>query len=171
MTSDTKEQSVKSSYTVVYILQGKKEWKVLGTGGWSEVHLCSDMEDGSFRLLAWSVESQEVLLNANINQDCVYKSSKKANFHSFTDENGTKYGLGFHKSEEALVQAQQFLECVVEVIHNFKAQTQQALDLQVPGGEIIEHRKPATTQADLLKKGLISMSDFKPLGVLKILPP
>lgn len=155
--SQTKEQSVKSSYTVVYELQNK-EWVALGNGGWSEVHLCSDVEDGTFRILAWSVETQEVLLNASVTEQCVYKGSKKQNFHSFQSENG-KYGLGFHKSGDALKQADEFLKTVAQVIRQLSDQAG------------MSNVKTGTVQASLVKDGFIEKKDFKPLQALKILPP
>lgn len=161
--SQTKEQSVKSSYTVVYILKNK-EWKVLEKGGWSEVHLCSDSEDGSFRILAWSVDTQAVLLNSNVNEHCTYKASKKDNFHSFTDENKVKYGLGFHKAEDAMKQAQEFLKTVRAVIQNLKDQRDST------GGPALKP-DPSQTQQDLEKRGFIERKNFKPLGELTIMAP
>jgi len=158
--SSTKEQSVKSSYTVVYELRNK-EWVALGNGGWSEVHLCSDTEDGTFRILAWSVETQEVLLNASITENCVYKGSKKQNFHSFQSENG-KFGLGFHKSEDALKQADEYLKTVASVISQLKKQA---------GASRQSTLVPDKVQNSLVNDGLIKKKDFKPLGNLKILPP
>jgi len=160
MSSQTKEQSVKSSYTVVYELRNK-EWVALGNGGWSEVHLCSDIEDGTFRILAWSVETQEVLLNASVTENCVYKGSKKPNFHSFQSENG-KYGLGFHKSEDALKQANEFLKTISSVVTQLKKQA---------AGTRQSTLVPDKVQNSLVKEGLISTKDFKALGNLKILPP
>ena len=45
-------------------------------------------------------------MNCNLTADCDYKK-KSNNFHSFRDENGNLYGLGFHKSESGLKQAVQ----------------------------------------------------------------
>ena len=45
-------------------------------------------------------------MNCNVVAECSYKEKSK-NFHSFTDENGDRYGLGFHKSDSGLKQAQQ----------------------------------------------------------------
>ncbi|ETO21130.1 hypothetical protein RFI_16075 [Reticulomyxa filosa] len=70
-----------------------------------KVHLCCDSSDNTYRLLAWTVKSQQVLLNANCTAECMYKE-KSQNFHSFTDENGQRYGLGFHKSDSGLKQAE-----------------------------------------------------------------
>ena len=58
-TGITHEKSIKSCYAVIYELVGKK-WAVLGEGGWSEVHLCYDSGDNSYRILAWTVKSQNV---------------------------------------------------------------------------------------------------------------
>lgn len=118
MNQNSTETSVKSSYAVVYTLKDKA-WVVSGEGGWSELHLCRDAADGTYRLLAWTTEGAEVLLNANITSDCGYKS-KSMNFHCFTDENGVRYGLGFHKSDEAIRQADAFMEEVKRVIQECK---------------------------------------------------
>jgi len=160
MSSQTKEQSVKSSYTVVYELRNK-EWVALGNGGWSEVHLCSDVEDGTFRILAWSVETQEVLLNASVTENCVYKGSKKQNFHSFQTENG-KFGLGFHKSDDALKQSDEYLKTVASVITQLKKQS---------GASRQSALVPNKVQDSLVSDGLVKKKDFKSLGGLKILPP
>jgi len=117
--SQTKEQSIKSSYIVLYELKDD-EWVPLGDGGWTEVHLCSDCEDGTFRILAWSVETQDVLLNASVTESCVYKGSKKPNFHSFKSEFG-KYGFGFHKAEDSIKLATEFLNTVASVIEQLRA--------------------------------------------------
>lgn len=171
MSGGTNEQSIKSSYTVLYMLKNK-DWQVLGNGGWSEVHLCSDLDDGTFRILAWSVDTQEVLLNSNVNENCVYKASKKSNFHSFTDENSTKYGLGFHKSGDALKQSQEFLETVCAVISDLEggAAISRGKDTDEKTSGALKS-DPKRTHADLEKRGLINKAEYKPLGVLKILPP
>eukprot|EP01084_Bolivina_argentea_P109156 195106_1 len=112
------EKSIKSCYAVVYELDNRK-WVVAGEGGWSEVHLCEDASDSSHRILAWTVKSQQVLMNCNVTSECTYKEKSK-NFHSFSDENGNRYGLGFHKSESGLKQAAHFLKSVIAVIHLYK---------------------------------------------------
>eukprot|EP01084_Bolivina_argentea_P199880 341905_1 len=112
------ERSIKSCYAVVYELENRK-WVVAGEGGWSEVHLCEDALDNSHRILAWTVKSQQVLMNCNVTSECAYKEKSK-NFHSFSDENGNRYGLGFHKSESGLKQASQFLKAVIGVITLYK---------------------------------------------------
>jgi len=116
-TSST-EKSIKSCYAVVYNLDNRK-WVVSGEGGWSEVHLCHDSSDNTHRILAWTVKSQQVLMNCNVTAECVYKEKSK-NFHSFSDENGNRYGLGFHKSESGLKQATHYLKAVVAVIQQCK---------------------------------------------------
>ena len=45
-------------------------------------------------------------MNANCTSECTYKEKSK-NFHSFQDENGHRCGLGFHKSDSGLKQAEQ----------------------------------------------------------------
>merc|ERR1712157_305141 len=57
----------------------------------------------------------QVLMNCNVTSECAYKEKSK-NFHSFSDENGNRYGLGFHKSESGLKQAAHFLKSVIAVI-------------------------------------------------------
>jgi len=159
--SQTKEQSIKSSYVVVYELQNQS-WEPLGSGGWSEVHLCSDCGDGTFRILAWSVDNQEVLMNASVTESCVYKSSSKPNFHTFKSPKG-KWGLGFHKSEEALRMADEFMETVKSVISELRALANKS--------EIYrETTDPGSAQAHLEKRGLINPNKYKSLGMLSILP-
>jgi len=159
--SQTKEQSIKSSYVVVYELR-EAAWAALGSGGWSEVHLCSDCGDGTFRILAWSVETQDVLMNESVTESCVYKESKKPNFHTFKNPNG-KWGLGFHKSEEALRLAEEFSETVKSVISELRSQANKS---QISK----ELSDPASTQKHLVDKGLVDTKKFKSLGVLSILP-
>jgi len=156
--SQTKEQSIKSSYIVLYELKDDS-WVPLGDGGWTEVHLCSDCEDGTFRILAWSVDTQDVLLNASVTESCVYKGSKKPNFHSFKSEFG-KYGFGFHKAEDSIKLATEFLNTVVSVIEQLRA-------LANVNSVISD---PRSTQRHLTKMGLIDPKNFKSLGVLNILP-
>lgn len=156
--SQTKEQSIKSSYIVLYELKDES-WVPLGDGGWTEVHLCSDTEDGTFRILAWSVDTQDVLLNASVTGSCVYKSSKKPNFHSFKSEYG-KYGFGFHKAEDSIKLATEFLSTVALVIEQLRARA---------SGTSVESE--GTTEQHLMKMGLINPDKFKSLGNLKILPP
>eukprot|EP00485_Elphidium_margaritaceum_P006612 CAMPEP_0202691444 /NCGR_PEP_ID=MMETSP1385-20130828/6157_1 /ASSEMBLY_ACC=CAM_ASM_000861 /TAXON_ID=933848 /ORGANISM="Elphidium margaritaceum" /LENGTH=494 /DNA_ID=CAMNT_0049346851 /DNA_START=155 /DNA_END=1639 /DNA_ORIENTATION=+ len=116
--NNSTEKSIKSCYAVVYELQNRK-WVVSGEGGWSEVHLCEDVADDTHRILAWTVKSQQVLMNCNVTAECIYKEKSK-NFHSFADELGNRYGLGFHKSESGLKQAAQFLSSVITVIERCK---------------------------------------------------
>lgn len=131
--ANSTETSVKSSYAVIYTLR-EKAWQVSGEGGWSELHLCKDQADNTYRLLAWTTEGAEVLLNANITSECNYKS-KSMNFHCFTDENGTRYGLGFHKSEEAIGQADTFMNTVKGVITECKrVESMGAPKANIPSG-------------------------------------
>ena len=46
-------------------------------------------------------------MNCIVTAECGYRERSK-NFHSFSDENGSRYGLGFHKSASGLKQAEQF---------------------------------------------------------------
>jgi len=159
--SQTKEQSIKSSYVVVYELQ-QANWAPLGSGGWSEVHLCSDCGDGTFRILAWSVETQDVLMNESVTESCVYKGSKKPNFHTFKNLKG-KWGLGFHKSDEALRLADEFSETVKSVISELRTQANKS---QISK----ELSDPGATHSHLVDAGLVDPKKFKSLGVLSILP-
>jgi len=110
------EQSVCSVYTVVYDFSDEdRSWKVAGSGGWSELHVCEDTADNSFRILAWTHENQEVLVNVNLNHHCDYKE-KSDNFHSFKDESGKRRGFGFHRSDKNLKNAQEFLSVVRDTI-------------------------------------------------------
>jgi len=160
--SQTKEQSIKSSYIVLYELKNDS-WVALGNGGWTEVHLCSDCEDGTFRILAWSVDTQDVLLNASVTASCVYKGSKKPNFHSFKSEFG-KYGFGFHKEANSIKLANEFLQTVRSTIEKLK-------DLANCNAVEREISDPRSTQRHLTQMGLIDPKNFKSLGVLTILPP
>lgn len=118
------EQSIKSCYTVVYDFNDQdRNWVVAGNGGWSELHICQDEQDESYRVLAWTHDSQEVLVNCNLDFRCEYKE-KSENFHSFKDENGQRKGFGFHKSERNLHSATEFLECVNGVLTELKRANQ-----------------------------------------------
>lgn len=120
------EQSIKSCYTVVYDFdEDNRNWKVAGNGGWSELHICQDESDGTFRVLAWTHDSQEVLVNCNLDHRCEYKE-KSENFHSFKDENGDRKGFGFHKSERNLNSAVEFLDCVKTVLTELRRKHQLA---------------------------------------------
>ena len=57
------EKSVTSCYAVIYELNSdSKSWKVAGEGGWSEVHLCHDSFDDSYRILGWTDKSHQVFI-------------------------------------------------------------------------------------------------------------
>lgn len=132
------EQSVCSVYTVVYDFSNEdRSWKVAGKGGWSELHICHDTKDDTYRILAWTHETQEVLVNVDLNHECDYKE-KSPNFHSFKDETGTRRGFGFHKSEKNLKNAKNFLETVRGIIikltpnSNINNQRNHSIIQQVP---------------------------------------
>eukprot|EP00486_Rosalina_sp_Unknown_P002452 CAMPEP_0201565440 /NCGR_PEP_ID=MMETSP0190_2-20130828/4558_1 /ASSEMBLY_ACC=CAM_ASM_000263 /TAXON_ID=37353 /ORGANISM="Rosalina sp." /LENGTH=431 /DNA_ID=CAMNT_0047982941 /DNA_START=95 /DNA_END=1387 /DNA_ORIENTATION=+ len=139
--SQSTEKSIKSCYAVVYELDNRK-WVVAGEGGWSEVHLCEDSLDNSHRILAWTVKSQQVLMNCNVTAECAYKEKSK-NFHSFSDENGNRYGLGFHKSESGLKQATHFLKSVKSVIEQCKVD----LNPSPPEAPLQEYQQPQHKQS------------------------
>jgi len=114
------EQSITSCYAVVYDRGSPgpgqpRQWLMAGEGGWSENHLCEDSIDHSFRILSWTVRSQQVLMNCNVSQKCKY-IKRSANFHEFVDEGGNRHGLGFNKSESAIKQATYFMLAVKGVI-------------------------------------------------------
>lgn len=118
------EESIGSCYTVVYDFAAEdKNWVVAGNGGWSELHVCQDKSDGSYRILAWTHESQDVLVNCNLDHACEYKE-KSENFHSFKDGQGNRKGFGFHKSDRNLQSAKDFLEIVKTVITELRRQNQ-----------------------------------------------
>lgn len=120
------EQSVCSVYTVVYNFSDEdRSWKVAGSGGWSELHVCEDTSDGTYRILAWTHEKQEVLVNVNLNFQCDYKA-KSDNFHSFKDEQGVRRGFGFHRSEKNLKNAKEFLEVVRKVVAKLRKNSQKS---------------------------------------------
>jgi len=116
------EHSIASCYSVVYDFDnGNQTWKVAGNGGWSELHLCQDDSDQppTYRLLAWTHENQEVLVNVNLNFKCEYKE-KSENFHSFKDEDKRRRGFGFHKSVKNLQSARDFFQTVQETITDLR---------------------------------------------------
>lgn len=155
--SRKKEQSIKSAYTVMHQIKNGK-WERIGDSSWSEVHLCSDFEDGSFRILAWSMATQEVLLNATVTSRCVYKRSNKPSFHVFKGDYGKKWGLGFHKCEESLAVAREFLGSVVSIIEQLKHADTKSIDVE-------------KTQFYLAELGLINKLEFKSSAELRIFPP
>jgi len=116
------EKSIASVYTVVYDFSvEKKTWKVAGDGGWSELHICEDKGDQSYRILAWTHETQEVLVNVNLDAKCEYKE-KSENFHSFKDSEGSRRGFGFHRSDRNLVNAEEFKNKVLHTLKKLKAE-------------------------------------------------
>jgi len=110
--TETKKQSAKSTYANIF----KREedgWKPLGNGGWAELHLCYNYENENFRLLAWKLDTEFVILNTQLTKSCTYKISSRPNFYIFRDEKST-YALGFH--EDSLSQASEFAIAVSHVI-------------------------------------------------------
>lgn len=124
VTDSVTEHSVQSCYTVVYdFSEQDRTWQVAGEGGWSELHICLDESDGSYRILAWTHDTQTVLVNVNLDHRCEYKE-KSDNFHSFKDENGLRRGFGFHKSDRNLQSAKDFLEVVRSIITELRRAAQ-----------------------------------------------
>lgn len=118
--ASSNEHSIGSCYTVVYDFdESNRSWKVAGNGGWSELHICYDEQDESYRILAWTHDNQEVLVNINLDHKCEYKE-KSENFHSFKDNNSLRRGFGFHKSQRNLESARTFLSVVQETLTNLR---------------------------------------------------
>jgi len=120
--SSNNEHSIGSCYTVVYDFdETNRSWKVAGNGGWSELHICFDENDQSYRILAWTHDNQEVLVNVNLDSKCEYKE-KSENFHSFKDRDSTRRGFGFHKSDRNLESAKEFLTVVRKTLTELRRQ-------------------------------------------------
>jgi hypothetical protein len=107
------EVSIASAYCVVYELIDS-EWKVAGEG-WSQVHLYKDKNDGSQRIVGWTVLDLVVVINCNVTSTCKYKK-KSDDFHKFTDEEGTVWGFGFYKKEESFAESENFMKMVKAAI-------------------------------------------------------
>eukprot|EP00808_Paulinella_micropora_P000255 g13037.t1 len=111
----TNEISVADVYCVVYVLKDDG-WK--NQEDWSQVLLYRDKSDGSHRIVGFTVQDFEVVINCNIGPTCKY-TKRSADFHRFCDEDGTTYGFGFYKKDRALLEAEKFMACVLEAIgHN-----------------------------------------------------
>jgi hypothetical protein len=111
--SSGSEVSVGSAYCVVYRLENS-EWIVTGEG-WAQVHLYRDLNDGTHRLVGWTVLDFDVVINCNVNSSCRYKR-KSDDFHKFTDEENNTYGFGFYKKEESIAESKKFLNTILDVI-------------------------------------------------------
>ena len=107
-----REVSLRQVYCVVYRLLAN-EWHVTGDG-WSVVSLFRDVDDGSHRLVGWTVDSHAVVLNVLLTPDVRYKA-KTEDFHKMRDEEGRYWGFGFYKKDEALSEANRFMALVLQV--------------------------------------------------------
>ena len=174
------EHSVADMYCVVYRLKGQ-EWVACGKG-WSQIHLYKDLDDGTHRVVGWTVSDYDVIVNANITAKCSYKR-KSSDFHKLATETKQVYGFGFYKKEASLEEAEAFLAEVNKAIgeDRKRAERPPARVRQSTAFEV--HHKSATNtvrdESKMLHKikdrSLDSLWDeelraFK-MGTLRILPP
>jgi len=135
--ASSNEHSIGSCYTVVYDFdESNRSWKVAGNGGWSELHICFDEQDESFRILAWTHDNQEVLVNVNLDHKCEYKE-KSENFHSFKDRDSQRRGFGFHKSQRNLESARTFLDVVQKTLTELRRKANSDVGMQKRAQSII----------------------------------
>jgi len=107
------EISVAEAYCVVYVLSNK-EWQVRGEG-WARVHLYRDPQDNTHRIVGWTVQDSEVVINSNVTASCKYKK-KSADFHKFVDEEDRTFGFGFYKKDDSFADSDKFMEVIEDVI-------------------------------------------------------
>lgn len=135
--ASSNEHSIGSCYTVVYDFDDtNRSWKVAGNGGWSELHICYDEQDQSYRVLAWTHDNQEVLVNINLDHKCEYKE-KSENFHSFKDRDSNRRGFGFHKSQRNLESARTFLDVVQKTLTDLRRSENSSVGMQKRAQSII----------------------------------
>jgi hypothetical protein len=118
------EQSLISTYGVVY-KQTSAEYEVMGDG-WAEVHLFKDNTLGSFRIMGWSVKSEDELVNIPVTPGSNY-IVRSSDFHKFTDEAGNSFGFGFYETEDALTQANHFCLEVSKAIDSLRIKLDETL--------------------------------------------
>jgi len=159
------EHSIGSCYTVVYDFdETNRTWKVAGNGGWSELHICHDKQDESFRILAWTHDNQEVLVNVNLDDKCEYKE-KSENFHSFKDKDSLRRGFGFHKSTRNLESAKDFLRIVQKTLTELRRKAHNHKDVG-------ERTKSIVATVPTLSEGVRSKPpERQPDGTLLIHDP
>ena len=108
---------------VVYRLVSN-EWQVLGPG-WSVVAVYRDRCDGSHRLVGWTVDEYQLVLNVSFSADCRYRA-KSDDFHKLRDDEGRSWGFGFYKREESLREANRLLHLLqairISPMHAHRAQ-------------------------------------------------
>jgi len=135
--ASSNEHSIGSCYTVVYDFdESNRSWKVAGNGGWSELHICFDEQDESFRILAWTHDNQHVLVNVNLDHKCEYKE-KSENFHSFKDRDSQRRGFGFHKSQKNLESARTFIDVVQKTLTELRRKANSDVGMQKRAQSII----------------------------------
>jgi len=114
MSEEEQEISVANAYCVVYTLEDN-DWKVKGEG-WSQVHLYQDKQDNSYRIVGWTVEDSQVVINCNVTLLCQYKK-KSLDFYKFIDEETNTYGFGFYKKNDTFAESEKFMEAVIKAIN------------------------------------------------------
>ncbi len=100
-------------FAILYERKGD-QWDVLNEG-WAEVHLYKDSADGTFRIIAWSSNSEDVLINSNVTHKSKY-AKKAADFHKYVDDAGKIWGFGFYHDENSANKAKDFLAAMQEAI-------------------------------------------------------
>jgi hypothetical protein len=98
------EVSVGTVFAILYERNGD-QWDVINDG-WAEVHLYKDNSDGTFRIIAWSSTSEDVLMNSNLTHKSKY-SKKAPDFHKYVDEGGKIWGFGFYHDENSTNKAKE----------------------------------------------------------------
>lgn len=154
------EVSVANAYCVVYTLDNN-DWKVKGKG-WSQVHLYKDTTDGSYRVVGWTVDDSQVVINCNVSLLCQYKK-KSLDFYKFIDEEENTYGFGFYKKDPSYQESEAFMKAVIIAINTSEENSNL-------GGITDDNQEPTDTgdkqdtteeQPDGLKRG-------KTIGKMKI---
>lgn len=107
------EVSLISIYAIIYH-RDKSDWIVKGIG-WSELHLFEDVKDNSHRLIAWSSETEEVVMNVNISRRSSY-IKKTDDFHKLETGSSGVWGFGFYNDKKTISQANEFMAKVIDVI-------------------------------------------------------
>jgi len=156
------EVSVAEAYCVVYTLSNK-EWKVTGEG-WAQVHLYRDIQDDTYRIVGWTVNDSEVVINSNVTFACKYKK-KSADFHKFVDEEDRTFGFGFYKKDDSFEESDKFMAAITNVIAKESAPEMTETGSPAVGqGVRMEGVKQHTIQTDKVEKNKSSV-----LGKLQIM--
>lgn len=162
------EVSVAEAYCVVYTLDNK-EWVVTGEG-WAQVHLYRDQTDDTHRIVGWTVEDSQVVINSNVTFACKYKK-KSDDFHKFVDEEDRTFGFGFWKKDDSFEESDKFMSAVNTVIDKEKENPpemipQTSMSTISPSLEQSESSQKLTPQNESL-----SSKTSKKLGRLQIFNP